>query len=195
MTYFLGLTGGIATGKSAASTLFKTLGVPVIDADQVAHQVMAENQTVKEQIAATFGDSLVIDGQVDRHKLGQLVFGQPTALAQLNAITAPVIRQALIAQMAAIKQAPVVVVDIPLLYEQGYAGLFDGVAVVAVSHATQLARLMARNQLTAEAAELRIASQLPLAEKRAQADYILENEGSLATLQAQIDSLLTKITD
>ncbi len=97
--------------------------------------------------------------------------------------------------MAAIKQASVVVVDIPLLYEQGYAELFDGVAVVAVSHATQLARLMARNQLTAEAAELRIASQLPLAEKRAQADYILENEGSLATLQAQIDSLLTKITD
>lgn len=194
MTYFLGLTGGIATGKSAASTIFKTLGVPVIDADQVAHQVMAENQTVKDQIMATFGASLVIDGQVDRHKLGALVFGQPAALAQLNAITAPVIRQALIAQMATIKRAPVVVVDIPLLYEQDYVELFDGVAVVTVSHATQLARLMARNQLSAEAAELRIASQLSLAEKRARANFILENEGSLATLQAQINSLLAKIT-
>lgn len=181
MTYFLGLTGGIASGKSTVAALFKEQGIPVIDADQVAHQVLATNKSVQAQLQAAFGEAVVKNGQVDRPMLGQQVFGNPEALTQLNAITGPAILTAIKQQMQA-ADAPLVVLDVPLLYEQHYEQYCDGVAVVYVERKTQLQRLMARNQLTIEQANARIDSQSDLATKKARADFVIDNQGTPAML-------------
>lgn len=192
MTYFLGLTGGIATGKTTVSQMLAQQGIPIIDGDQVAHQVLANNQSVQAQIQATFGKQLVQDGQVDRAALGKLIFGNQAALAQLNAITAPVIRETIMTEMAQAKahQVPLVVLDLPLLYEQHYETVCDGVLVVYLPVEKQLARLMARNQLSREDALKRINSQASLAEKRDRADFVIDNQGSLAQLKAQLKTVL-----
>ncbi|BAX66494.1 dephospho-CoA kinase [Latilactobacillus sakei] len=192
MTYFLGLTGGIATGKTTVSQMLARQGIPIIDGDQVAHQVLADNQSVQEQIQATFGKQLVQNGKVDRAALGKLVFGNQAVLAQLNAITAPVIRETIMTEMAQAKahQVPLVVLDLPLLYEQHYETVCDGVLVVYLPVEKQLARLMARNQLSREDALKRINSQASLAEKRDRADFVIDNQGSLAQLKAQLKTVL-----
>ncbi|MDH0601687.1 dephospho-CoA kinase [Latilactobacillus sakei] len=192
MTYFLGLTGGIATGKTTVSQMLAQQGIPIIDGDQVAHQVLANNQSVQAQIQATFGKQLVQDGQVDRAALGKLVFGNQAALAQLNAITAPVIRETIMTEMAQAKahQVPLVVLDLPLLYEQHYETVCDGVLVIYLPVEKQLARLRARNQLSREDALKRINSQASLAEKRDRADFVIDNQGSLAQLKAQLKTVL-----
>jgi len=192
MTYFLGLTGGIATGKTTVSQMLAQQGLPIIDGDQIAHQVLANNQSVQAQIQATFGKQLVQDGQVDRAALGKLVFGNQAALAQLNAITAPVIRETIMTEMAQAKahQVPLVVLDLPLLYEQHYETVCDGVLVVYLPVEKQLARLMARNQLSREDALKRINSQASLAEKRDRADFVIDNQGSLDQLKAQLKTVL-----
>ena len=192
MTYFLGLTGGIATGKTTVSQMLAQQGLPIIDGDQIAHQVLANNQSVQAQIQATFGKQLVQDGQVDRAALGKLVFGNQAALAQLNAITAPVIRETIMTEMAQAKahQVPLVVLDLPLLYEQHYETVCDGVLVVYLPVEKQLARLMARNQLSREDALKRINSQASLVEKRDRADFVIDNQGSLAQLEDQLKTVL-----
>ncbi|TJY26490.1 dephospho-CoA kinase [Latilactobacillus curvatus] len=192
MTYFLGLTGGIASGKSTVAALFKEQGIPVIDADQVAHQVLATNKSVQAQLQAAFGEAVVKNGQVDRPMLGQQVFGNPEALTQLNAITRPAILTAIKQQMQA-ADAPLVVLDVPLLYEQHYEQYCDGVAVVYVERKTQLQRLMARNQLTIEQANARIDSQSDLATKKARADFVIDNQGTPAMLRQRVLALLQQL--
>lgn len=192
MTYFLGLTGGIASGKSTVAALFKEQGIPVIDADQVAHQVLATNKSVQAQLQAAFGEAVVKNGQVDRPMLGQQVFGNPEALTQLNAITGPTILTAIKQQMQA-ADAPLVVLDVPLLYEQHYEQYCDGVAVVYVERKTQLQRLMARNQLTIEQANARIDSQSDLATKKARADFVIDNQGTPAMLRQRVLALLQQL--
>lgn len=192
MTYFLGLTGGIASGKSTVAALFKEQGIPVIDADQVAHQVLATNKSVQAQLQAAFGEAVVKNGQVDRPMLGQQVFGNPEALTQLNAITGPAILTAIKQQMQA-ADAPLVVLDVPLLYEQHYEQYCDGVAVVYVERKIQLQRLMARNQLTIEQANARIDSQSDLATKKARADFVIDNQGTPAMLRQRVLALLQQL--
>lgn len=192
MTYFLGLTGGIASGKSTVAALFKEQGIPVIDADQVAHQVLATNKSVQAQLQAAFGEAVVKNGQVDRPMLGQQVFGNPEALTQLNAITGPAILTAIKQQMQA-ADAALVVLDVPLLYEQHYEQYCDGVAVVYVERKTQLQRLMARNQLTIEQANARIDSQSDLATKKARADFVIDNQGTPAMLRQRVLALLQQL--
>lgn len=192
MTYFLGLTGGIASGKSTVAALFKEQGIPVIDADQVAHQVLATNKSVQAQLQAAFGEAVVKNGQVDRPMLGQQVFGNPEALTQLNAITGPAILTAIKQQMQA-ADAPLVVLDVPLLYEQHYEQYCDGVAVVYVERKTQLQRLMARNQLTIEQANARIDSQSDLATKKARANFVIDNQGTPAMLRQRVLALLQQL--
>ena len=192
MTYFLGLTGGIASGKSTVAALFKEQGIPVIDADQVAHQVLATNKSVQAQLQAAYGEAVVKKGQDDRPMLGQQVFGNPEALTQLNAITGPAILTAIKQQMQA-ADAPLVVLDVPLLYEQHYEQYCDGVAVVYVERKTQLQRLMARNQLTIEQANARIDSQSDLATKKARADFVIDNQGTPAMLRQRVLALLQQL--
>lgn len=188
-TMVLGLTGGIASGKSMVSAFFKTRGVPIIDADQVAREVVVPGSTGLTQIQQTFGWQIIQpDGTLDRKALGSLVFGQPEALAKLNAIMLPLIQAAVTAQMATYRKqnVPLVVYDAPTLFESKGASLVDEIMVVSLPEDIQLARLMARDQTTEADAMKRIKSQLPLDEKIKRADIVIDNSGTVEKTKAQV---------
>ncbi|HIW71022.1 MAG TPA: dephospho-CoA kinase [Candidatus Levilactobacillus faecigallinarum] len=190
MTEVWGLTGGIATGKSTVSTWLRQAGLPIIDADVIARQVVAPGTPGLAQIQAIFGaDFLRDDGSLNRQRLGQLVFHDPAQLQRLDAITTPLIQAELTRQLADYRQrgVPVVLIDAPTLFEVGYLQhLVDYVMVVTTSVATQKARLMARNKLSAADAQARMDRQWPLAKKVALADVVIDNDGDITQTRQQV---------
>jgi len=192
----LGLTGGIATGKSTVSNYFKELGIPVLDADVIAREVVMPGEPALADIVAIFGDDMLqSDGTLNRAALGAKVFGRPTALSKLNAITHPRIQARMRQQIEelAAQDVAMVVLDVPLLIEGNNAINADAIMVVAVPENIQLERLMARNKLTQLDAQARIDSQLPLTNKIAVADYVIDNAGTIAQTTAQVDAVLQQI--
>jgi dephospho-CoA kinase len=187
----LGLTGGIGSGKTVVGEMFARLGAEIIDADQLAREVVEPGQPALEEIVQRFGsDILQPDGRLDRARLGGIVFADASARAALNAITHPRIRQRMEDAIAARKdRAGVLVLVIPLLYESARTGLVEEVIVVWVDPQTQFRRLIERGGLTAEQARQRIEAQMPLDEKRALADDVIDNRGSLADTQRQVEAI------
>jgi dephospho-CoA kinase len=174
----VGLTGGIATGKSTFAAALRTLGVPVVDADQLARAVAAPGTPALQEIARTFGPGVLgADGALDRKALGALVFADPGARRRLEAITHPAIRAAMVAETARLgaEGHELVFYDTPLLYEVGLDAAVALVVVVFAPPAAQVARLAARDGLSRAEAEARLAAQLPVAEKAARADVIVDN--------------------
>jgi len=188
----VGLTGGIATGKSHVLDRFRELGVPCLDADALAHGVMASGTEATRAIAARFGDDiLAADGAVDRTKLGRIVFADASARGDLEAIVHPAVYRAISAGMRAfeiIGDAPLAVVDVPLLYETGHAGDFDRVVATVCPPAMQLARLKDRG-LSHAAALQRVAAQMPADEKAARADYVITTDGTTENTDAQVERI------
>ena len=188
----VGLTGGIATGKSHVLDRFRELGVPCLDADALAHGVMASGTEATRAIAARFGDDiLAADGAVDRTKLGRIVFADASARGDLEAIVHPAVYRAISAGMRAfeiIGDAPLAVVDVPLLYETGHAGDFDRVVATVCPPAMQLARLKDRG-LSHAAALQRVAAQMPADEKAARADYVVTTDGTTENTDAQVERI------
>ena len=186
------LTGGIATGKSHVLDRFRELGVPCLDADALAHGVMASGTEATRAIAARFGaDILAADGAVDRKKLGRIVFADASARRDLEAIVHPAVYRAISAGMRAfeiIGDAPLAVVDVPLLYETGHAGDFDRVVATVCPPAMQLARLKDRG-LSHAAALQRVAAQMPADEKGARADYVVKTDGTTENTDAQVERI------
>ncbi|GKT02475.1 dephospho-CoA kinase [Furfurilactobacillus entadae] len=196
MTIIIGLTGGIASGKSTVSKMLAAQHLPIVDADQVAHEVVASNTPTLAQLVKTFGkEILTTTGTLNRRRLGQLVFADPEKMTQLNAIIQPVIRTAIKGQLARLTadKSPIIVLDAPLLLEQHYEAEVDLVVVVNVPRSIQLQRLMARDQLTTSEATRRIMSQQPLAEKVQQADFVIDNSGSVEATRLQVVKLLDKV--
>lgn len=192
----LGLTGGIATGKSTVSNHFKELGIPVLDADVVAREVVETGQPALADIVAEFGDEMLLpDGSLNRKALGAVVFGNPEKLAKLNQFTHPRVQASMRAQADAYAKAgvPLIVLDIPLLLEGKNAAGADAVMVVTVPADVQQERLMARNQLSAENARKRMNSQMPMAEKEQLADYVIDNSGTIADTYEQVDAVLAQL--
>jgi dephospho-CoA kinase len=187
----LGLTGGIGSGKSMVASMFAQLGADVIDADQLARDVVEPGQPALDEIATAFGrDILLPDGHLDRGKLGRIIFADSVARGTLNAITHPRIRERMDAAIAERASRPgIVIADIPLLYENERTGTVEAVIVVWVDHETQLRRLLERDGLTEEAARQRIAAQMPLDEKRARADAVIDNSGSRESTQRQVEAI------
>jgi dephospho-CoA kinase len=187
----LGLTGGIGSGKTVVGEMFARLGAEIIDADQLAREVVEPGQPALEEIVQRFGsDILQPDGRLDRARLGGIVFADASARAALNAITHPRIRQRMEDAIASRKdRAGVLVLVIPLLYESARTGLVEEVIVVWVDPQTQFRRLVERGGLTAEQARQRIEAQMPLDEKRALADDVIDNRGSLADTQRQVEAI------
>jgi dephospho-CoA kinase len=187
----LGLTGGIGSGKTVVGEMFARLGAEIIDADQLAREVVEPGQPALEEIVQRFGsDILQPDGRLDRARLGGIVFADASARAALNAITHPRIRQRMEDAIAARKdRAGVLVLVIPLLYESARSSLVEEVIVVWVDPQTQFRRLVERGGLTAEQARQRIEAQMPLDEKRAHADDVIDNRGSLADTQRQVEAI------
>jgi dephospho-CoA kinase len=194
----IGLTGGIASGKSTVSRTLARLGVGIVDADQLAREVVAKGSDGLREIVETFGPRvLAADSTLDRNELGAIVFGDPSARGKLQAITHPRIARLGVEKTAALLagDAPYVVYDAPLLVEVGAHKSFDALIVVAASESAQLERAVARDGLDAESARKRIAAQLPLARKIEVADYVIHNDGTLAQLEQKALEVHRQILD
>lgn len=184
--YLIGLTGNIACGKSLVLDTLRELGAETIDADRVAHTVMAPGTPTSEQIIAAFGESIRgDDGGIDRRRLGAIVFSDPAKLAQLDALSHPPTVTAIRAKVAE-SEAPVVAVDAIKLFEAGLAEDCDEVWVITCDPEQQLERLMRRNGFSREEALRRIASQPPQEEKASRADRIIDNGGSVEETREQV---------
>jgi len=193
----VGLTGGIASGKSTVAGMLRALGAELIDADQVSREVVAPGTPALAEISERFPGVVRPDGTLDRAALGKQVFASAEARAALNAITHPRIQAAVQERTAALaaRGVPRVVYDAALLIENGlHAAMDGGVILVAASPDTQRARLVARDGLTPAEAEARIRSQLPLEEKRRHARWVIENDGELAHLRAQVERTWREVT-
>ncbi|MDO4596956.1 MAG: dephospho-CoA kinase [Ligilactobacillus agilis] len=189
MTYILGLTGGIASGKSTVSAYLAPNGALIIDADLIARQVVAKKSSGLKQIVAKFGgEILTASGELDRKKLGKLVFSNKDLLKALTDITGPLIRAEILREIEAAKKAQVklVVLDIPLLFETGYQTLCDKVMVVTIPSKLQLERVMKRDNLSAAEARKRIANQLPASKRNELADVLIDNSKSVAETYQQV---------
>jgi len=193
----LGLTGGIATGKSTVSRMFGELGAAHVDADSLAREVVTVGEPAWRALVDRFGSEILqADGSLDRKALAGLVFRDPQALTALNAITHPPIIALARERLATARAsgALVCVLEAPLLYETGLDREVDRVVVVTASEATQLARLQSREHLPEAEARLRINAQLPLAEKVRRADYCIDNDGPLPATWRQVRDLWIKLT-
>ncbi|MCY7755472.1 dephospho-CoA kinase [Bacillus haynesii] len=193
MTLVIGLTGGIASGKSTVAQMFQQCGITVVDADVIAKEAVEQGMPAYQKIAETFGQGVLLEtGDIDRRKLGEIVFANEEKRMQLNAIVHPEVRKMMIKQRdEAIRAGErFVVLDIPLLYESGLEHLTDKVIVVWVPLELQLERLMKRNQLNEDEALNRIHAQHSLDEKKKRADAVIDNSGSLKDTEAQLHQLL-----
>ncbi|AKM20033.1 dephospho-CoA kinase [Geobacillus sp. FSL K6-0789] len=193
MAFTIGLTGGIASGKSTVSAMMRELGLPVIDADEAARAVVRPGEEAYRQIVAAFGPGILrADGEIDRAKLGAIVFNDEQQRKVLNAIVHPAVRKKMLAEKEAhIRSgAKTVVLDIPLLFESGLTHWVDKVLVVYVDDDVQLRRLMARNGFTEEEALARIRSQWPMAEKVKRADAVIDNNGTIEETRRQLLAIL-----
>lgn len=193
MTLFLGLTGGIATGKSTASKILQDMGCQIIDTDLIAHQQAEVGQAGWLAIKKEFGDAFFKKDQtLDRKKLGQYVFNNPDALKRLSTVTQREILKEVKRQMAQ-STAKVCVLDVPLLFEAGWDQYCDLTVLIDLPEAEELRRLMARDDLSQAEAKRRMQAQLPLGEKRLLASYVLENTGTIEELRDKLSNLLKTI--
>ncbi len=192
----LGLTGGIGAGKSTVAELFAVRGVPVVDADALAREVVAPGQPALADIAAAWPEVVASGGALDRKRLGAIVFADPAARVRLEGITHPHIQALGAARLAALAAAGhrLALYEAPLLVESGRWRDLDGLIVVTASEATQIARVRARDGLSQAEAEARIRAQLPTADKVRLATHVIDNDGDLAATEAAVDALLRRLT-
>ena len=190
----IGLTGGIASGKSSVGrVLAERYGLPVLDADVYAREALAPGAAATREVLAHFGQAVAQGGKpaaIDRAALGRVVFADDGARAWLEALVHPLVRQRFDAALAELAAAPVVVLMIPLLFEAGLDSLCSETWLVDCDAPQQLTRLMARDGLSADAARARIAAQWPLARKRKLATVVLDNRGTPAALAEQVATAL-----
>lgn len=187
-----GLTGGICSGKSTVTAMFRGLGATVIDADQVAHELVEPDQPLFEAVASAFGREVVgTDGRIDRGRLGAIVFADPKARRRLEELLHPAIIRECERRMrqAELSGAAVCLVDAALLIESGWHSRCDAVILVEASETVRLDRLIRSRGLSRDDAILRIRSQLPQQEKRRHAHYIIENDGPLQETARQVQAV------
>ena len=194
MAFSVALTGGIASGKTTVANLLAEHGALLIDSDQLAREVVEPGTPGLAQVVTRFGEQVLTQtGRLDRQALGEIVFADAAARADLNAIIHPLVRRRraeLIAQAAA---GRIVVSVIPLLVETGLVDQFDAVVVVDVPSQTQVARLVRRNDISQEQAQARLDAQASRAERLAAADWVVTNSGSRAELEAQVERLWSQM--
>lgn len=192
----IGLTGGIASGKSTAVKYLQRLGAKTIDSDKIAHQVLEPGNEGYRRVVKEFGEEILDKhGEIDRKRLGKMVFSSPTLLSKLEDLTHPLIIAEIKekARLLQQKSENPVVLDAPLLFEKDLDSMVDEVWVVYVRPEIQLKRLMARDNLSEEEARARINAQLPLEQKRCLADRVLDNSGTEEDLQQQIENFWLEI--
>ena len=195
MALIIGLTGSIGTGKSLIAKKISALGIPVVDADLIAREVVEPDKNAYKKIVATFGEEILqSDGTLDRKALGEIVFNDEAKRKTLNAIIHPAIREEMLRQRDEWVQQgkKCVVLDIPLLYESGLTHFVDKVIVVFVNPDVQLQRIIARDHSTEQEAKSRINSQIPVGEKAKKADAVIDNNGTKEESYHQLEKILTE---
>ena len=188
----IALTGGIATGKTHVRRRFESLGINTIDADALVHRALRAGTSATTSIARRFGnDVLAADGSIDRRRLGERVFGDDEARRELEGLLHPGVYAGITEWFGALGRAgkSLGVADIPLLYETGHEVDFDAVIVVACDQDDQVRRVMARDELSADAARQRLVAQMPIGAKVKRADYVIWTKGTLADTDRQVDEL------
>ena len=195
MARIIGLTGGIASGKSTVTSYLREKGYPVIDADQVVHDLQAPGGELYQALVDHFGRDILLDtGDLNRPALAQRIFSSQKEITWSNQVQGDIIRKALARERNRLaKTEDIFFMDIPLLIEQGYLDWFDQVWLVYVTEDTQLERLMERNALTEVQARDRLAAQMPLNEKKALVDLVIDNNSQRDCLYQQIDRALEQI--
>ena len=187
----IGLTGGIATGKSTVSNYLNwAYHVPVLDADQYARDAVSQDSPILKLIQQRYGKEILHEGRLNRSRLGKIIFNQPSEKAWLEQQIHPYVRQRIIHELSQLN-ASLVLVVVPLLFEAKMTDLVTEVWVVACSPAQQLTRLMQREGFDEREARSRIAAQMPLSEKISRADVVLNNETTVTELQQQVDQKIT----
>jgi dephospho-CoA kinase len=194
MFRLVGLTGGIGTGKSTVARMIRDLGVPVIDADLLARQVVEPGQPAHAEIAAAWPDVVDQGGVIDRKKLAERIFADPAARVRLEAITHPRITERALEQADEFRRRglQVAFLEAALLVETGLYRRLDGLVLVAASEEQQVSRVMAREGCSLIQALARVQAQLPLEEKRQAATNVIDNSGDEATTQRQVEALVHK---
>jgi dephospho-CoA kinase len=192
----VGLTGGIGTGKSTVAEMLREEGIAVVDADRLAREVTEPGNPAHTAILAAFGPEVLLpDGRIDRKRLGDIVFASPARRARLEEITHPRIREAIDAAVSrlAAQGHPVAVVEAALIYEKGRKGFFDAVIAAWCDRERQVARLMARDGMTQEQAEARIATQMDPAEKARLSEHVVDTSGTFEDVRRQVRDLAEKL--
>lgn len=195
MAKIIGITGGIASGKSTVTNYLRQKGCQVIDADQVVHELQAKGGKLYQALVSWLGSAILNEaGELDRPKLSQLIFSSQENLAKSSQLQNDIIRQELANRRDQLaKTEETFFMDIPLLFEQDYADWFDEVWLVYVNPETQIKRLKARNGYSQEEAQQRLASQMKLEDKVPYADFVIKNDGNLEELIEQIDKKLRRL--
>lgn len=192
----IGLTGGIATGKSTVSALFKALGIPVLCADEAAHAVTLPGERAYAKIVKSFGRGIVNpNGTLDRTALAAIVFSDATRRAKLESIVHPEVRRRLNLEITRLKRArePIVILDIPLLFETSWDVFCDATICVVTPRESQIERLVKNRKMSRRDALARIGAQMPLRDKARFADYVLKNDGTKAALRKQVVKLASEL--
>ena len=196
MSMIVGLTGGIATGKSTISEMFRNENIPVIDADTIAREVVNKNEPAYLKIIQEFGPQiLLVTGDINRKKLAQIIFNDEKKRDKLNTIVHPEVKKRIVNEIKLHETmgSQLVVLDVPLLYESNFQEMCDFVVVVFTDESTQLQRLMKRDNLSLEEAKKRIASQMSLRDKIELADFKIDNSLSILETKTQFTMLMKKL--
>lgn len=197
--YIAGLTGGIATGKSTISGMFREAGAVIVDADRIAHEVVEKGQPAWEEIKAHFGDRILLPGgEIDRERLGGIVFHNEQQKENLNRIVHPFVFQKMEAEIEDARLADprsIVILDVPLLIETGMHQALPAVILAYIPEDMQLARLMARDGLSEADALARIRSQMPIDSKQQIADMVIDNSGSLDATRKQVGEVMHRLRE
>lgn len=193
---WIGLTGGMGTGKSTVASMIQTLGYHVLNADKSAHKALQKDSAVFPEIIRVFSDQILgANGEIDRKKLGQIVFSDKFMLAKLEAITHPHIQNETAKERAALEKSGVEMAfyDVPLLFEKKLEKKFDKIVVVTTKKETQIQRAMERTKLSQDDIRKRLANQMSLEAKMQRADYVIRNDGNLEELKMKVQDLLLQL--
>ena len=191
MAYRVGLTGGIGSGKSTVSSIFSRLGVPVIDADQIARSLVEPGTDALSKLTAHFGEEILNQGQLDRRRLRELIFTDEAAKKWVEALLHPLVKREMLSR-ADQQDSAYVVLEIPLLFEAGYQNLLDRVLVIDVPPALQVDRVVSRDEVPQSQVESVIRAQISAKARLKQANDVIDNTGSLEQLREQVESLHRK---
>lgn len=193
---WIGLTGGMGTGKSTVSSIIQTFGYSVLNADKYAHEALKKTSSIFPQIIALFGDKIFgADGEIDRKKLGSIVFADKFLLGKLEALTHPWIQTAIQNEKTALEKKGVEMAfyDVPLLFEKKLHKKFDKIVVVTCKRETQIQRAMERTKLSEDEVRKRLANQLSTEDKAKMAHYVLRNDGSVEELKMKVQDLILQL--